>query len=85
MHALLLKLTTLPVKNFKKGQLHYPCIQIPYSLSLLTLTSFKCSLQQVLFLQKYLPTWQEQPQAVRGALPRFFIFILRAMHAVQRP
>ena len=80
-----LKSLLSPVKNFKKGHLRLTCIQISYSLSLLTLTSFKCSLQQVLFLQKYFPTWQEQPHAVRGALPRFIIFLLRAMQAVQRP
>ena len=85
MHVLLLKITKLPAKNFKKRQLYYTCIQSSNSLSLLTLTSFKCSLQQVLFLQKYFPVWQEQPQAVRGALPRLIIFLFRALQAVQRP
>ncbi len=85
MHAIPIEYNYFARKNFKKGQLNYTCIQISYSLSLLTLTSCKCSHQQVLFLQKYFPTWQEQPQAVRGALPRCFIFCLRAMQAVQRP
>ena len=48
-------------------------------------TCFKCSAQHVLFLQKYKPGWQTQPQAVLGARPFFSDRLLRARHEVHRP
>jgi hypothetical protein len=59
-------------------------VQIISSLSLSRLTSVKSSSQQVLCLQAYTVWCTEQPQAVRGALPRRSFLLLHLPQDVQR-
>ena len=72
-------------KGIKKQSRKLQIIQIANCCSSRSLTCFRCSCQQVLFLQKNSFRWHAQPQAVRGEFPFKPLSFFRIWQEVHLP